>query len=211
MPQPVFPHHDVCRTGYVDQFGEFGLRVPVSIPPIFEPLHAGCLCPDEIVVDWSVFAVGPDGVEESCISVLTYGDFSAFDGGGEWFLCHGFSYFLSSCVVVSRSPCASSWPFLVSCHRQHGRFLALVPFLSTRWVYPSRSSSTMRLLRLCGVSRQPSIGAIVVRCSWVVGSLSRWRMVITCRWGVLCIRFCFLLGACTWRRLLWRLPIRLTI
>lgn len=67
----------------------------------------------------------------------------------------------------------SSWPFLVSCHRQHGRFLALIPFLSVRWTYPARSSSTMRLLRLCGVSWQPSVEAIAVRCSWVVGSLIR--------------------------------------
>lgn len=195
----------------MDQFGEVGLRVSVSVPPIFEPLHAGRLRPDEVVVDWSVFAVGHDGVEESGVRVLAYRDLSAFDGGGEWCLCHGFSYFLSFGAVMSRSSCASSWPFLVSCHRQHGRSCLLIPFLSTRWAYPARSSSTMRLLRLCGVSWQPSIGAIAVRCSWVVGSLSRWRMAITCRCGLLFIRVCFLLGAGSWRRLLWRLPIRLAI
>lgn len=92
----------------MDQFGEFGLCVPVSVPPIFEPLHAGCLCPDEVVADWSMAAVGPDDVEESGIGVLAYEDFFAFDGGGEWFLCHGFSYFLSFGVVVSRSSWASS-------------------------------------------------------------------------------------------------------
>ena len=92
MPQPVFPHHDDGRAGYVDQFGEFGLSVSVSVPPIFEPLHAGRLCPDEVVVDWSVFTVGPDGVEESCVGVLAYREFSSFDDGGEWFRCHGFLF-----------------------------------------------------------------------------------------------------------------------
>lgn len=108
IPQSVFPHHDDGRAGYVDQLGEFGLRVSVSVPPIFESLHAGCLCSDERVADWLMFAVGSDSVEESCIGVLVYGDFSTFDGGGEWFLCHGFRYFLSFGVVVSRSSCASS-------------------------------------------------------------------------------------------------------
>lgn len=83
----------------MDQFSEFGLRVPVTVPPIFEPLHAGRLWSDEEVVDRGVSAVGKDGVEESRIGVLVYGDFFAFDGGGEWFLCHGvFSSFrLLSC------------------------------------------------------------------------------------------------------------------
>lgn len=70
VSQPVFPHHDDCRTGYVDQSGEFGLGVPVTVPPIFEPLHAGCLCSDELVVDRCMFPVVFDGVEESCARVL---------------------------------------------------------------------------------------------------------------------------------------------
>lgn len=90
MPHAVFPHHDDRRAGYVDQVGEFGLRVPVTVPPIFEPLHAGRLCPDELVVDRGVFPVGENGVEESRVGVLVYGDFFAFDGGGEWSLFHGF-------------------------------------------------------------------------------------------------------------------------
>lgn len=90
VSQAVFPHHDGCLTGYVDQFGEFGLGVPVSVPPIFEPLHAGRLCPDERVADWGMFAVRADGEEESCIGVLVYCDFFASDSGGEWFRCHGF-------------------------------------------------------------------------------------------------------------------------
>lgn len=90
VSQPVFPHHDDGWAGYVDQFGEFGLGVSVTVPPVFEPLHAGRLCPDERVADWDMFAVGPDGEEESCIGVLVYCDFFAFDGGGEWFRCHGF-------------------------------------------------------------------------------------------------------------------------
>ena len=78
----------------MDQFGEFSLRVPVSVPPVFESLHAGRLCPDELVVDWRAFAVGPDGVEESGVGVLAYRDLSAFEGGGEWFRCHGsFTFF----------------------------------------------------------------------------------------------------------------------
>lgn len=148
MSHSVFPHHDVGRAGYVDQFGKVGLSVPVSIPPVFEPLHAGRLCSDEVVVDWRVAAIVFDGVEESRIGVLVYRECFAFDGGGEWFCCHGFSYFLSFGVVVLRISSMSFSPFLVSCHRQHGLFRSLMPFLSTRWTYPARSSSTMRLLRL---------------------------------------------------------------
>lgn len=90
MPQPVFPHHDDGRTGYVDQFSEFGLRVSVTVPPVFEPLHAGRLCPDERVADWGVSAVVSDGEEESCIGVLVHRDFFVSDSGGEWFRGHGF-------------------------------------------------------------------------------------------------------------------------
>ena len=90
MPQPVFPHHDDGRTGYVDQFGEFGLRVSVPVPPIFESLLAGRLCPDKAVADWGMPAVAFYCVEESRIRVLVYCDAFAFDGGGEWFRCHGF-------------------------------------------------------------------------------------------------------------------------
>lgn len=74
----------------MESFGEVGLRIPVAVSPIFEPLHAGRLCPDERVVDRGVSSVGEDGVEESRMGVLVYGDFFVFDGGGEWFLCHGF-------------------------------------------------------------------------------------------------------------------------
>lgn len=70
MPQSVFPHHDDGRTGYVDELGEFGLRVSEPVPPIFESLHAGRLCPDEGVVDWRVFSVVSDDVEEACLGVL---------------------------------------------------------------------------------------------------------------------------------------------
>lgn len=77
----------------MDQFGEFGLGVPVPVPPIFEPLDAGRLCPDENVVDRGMFPVGADVVEESCIGVLAYCDFFASDGNGEWFRCHGFLTF----------------------------------------------------------------------------------------------------------------------
>lgn len=89
MPQPVFPHHDDGRTGYADQSGEFGLSVPVPVPPIFESLLAGRLRPDEAVADWGVPAVAFDCVEESRVRVLGYCDVFAFDGGGEWFRCHG--------------------------------------------------------------------------------------------------------------------------
>ena len=72
MSQAVFPHHDDGRTGYVDQLGEVGLGVPVSVSPIFESLYAGRLRPDELVWDWSVAAVQSDGIEESRIGVLIY-------------------------------------------------------------------------------------------------------------------------------------------
>lgn len=39
-----------------------------------------------------MFAVGHDGVEESRVCVLVYRDLLAFDGGGEWFRCHGFLF-----------------------------------------------------------------------------------------------------------------------
>lgn len=89
MPQPVLPHHDDGRTGYVDQFGEFGLRVSVPVPPIFESLLAGRLRSDETVADWGMLAVVFDCVEESRVRVLEYCDAFAFDDGGEWFRCHG--------------------------------------------------------------------------------------------------------------------------
>ena len=89
MPQPVFPCHDDSRTGYVDQLCEFGLRVSVPVPPIFESLLAGRLCSDKEVTDWGVPAVAFDCVEESRVRVLDYCDVFAFDGGGEWFRCHG--------------------------------------------------------------------------------------------------------------------------
>lgn len=89
VSQAVLPHHDDGRTGHVDQFGEFGLRVPATVPPIFEPLRAGRPCLDAGVSDWSVFSVGCNGVEEACIDVLVYEGFFAFDGDGEWFFCHG--------------------------------------------------------------------------------------------------------------------------
>lgn len=61
--------------------------MPVS--PVFESLLAGCLRPDISVADWGVSAVAFDCVEESSVRVLGYCDFFAFDGGGEWFRCHG--------------------------------------------------------------------------------------------------------------------------
>lgn len=93
MSQPVFPHHDDGRTGYVDQLCEFGLRVSVPVSPIFESLLAGRLRPDEAVADWCMPAVAFGCVEESRVRVLGYCDFFAFDGGGEWFRCHGFLTF----------------------------------------------------------------------------------------------------------------------
>ncbi len=93
MSQLVFPHHDDGWTGYVDQSGEFGLRVSVSVPPIFEPLLAGRLRPDETVADWGMPAVAFDCVEESRVRVLEYCDLFVFDDSGEWFHCHGFLTF----------------------------------------------------------------------------------------------------------------------
>ena len=84
----------------MDQSGEFGLRVSVTVPPIFKPLQAGRVPPDEGVVDWSVFPVGHDGVEEACIDVLVYCEFFVSDGGGEWFLCHGFLLSFVRCREV---------------------------------------------------------------------------------------------------------------
>lgn len=84
----------------MDQFGEFGLCVSVTVPPIFEPLHAGRPWLDARVADWSVFAVGHNGVEEACVDVLVYEGFFAFDGDGEWFLCHGFSVPFVRCREV---------------------------------------------------------------------------------------------------------------
>ena len=89
MSQPVFPHHDGGRAGYVDQSGEFGLSVSVPVSPIFESLLAGRLCPDEAVADWGMPAVAFDCVEESRVRVLVDRDLFAFDGGGGWFRCHG--------------------------------------------------------------------------------------------------------------------------
>ncbi len=73
----------------MNQFCEFDLSVPISVPPVFEPLHAGRLRPDERVADWSVPAIVSDGVEESRIGVLADRELPAFDGGCEWFRCHG--------------------------------------------------------------------------------------------------------------------------
>lgn len=89
MSQSGFPHHDDGRAGYVEEFGEVGLRVSVTVPPIFELLSAGRLCFDGRVVDRGVSAVGEDGVEESRVRVLVYGGFLSVDCGGEWFVCHG--------------------------------------------------------------------------------------------------------------------------
>lgn len=155
------------------QSGEFGLRVSVPVPPIFESLLAGRLCPDKAVADWGMPAVAFDCVEESRVRALGYCDAFAFDGGGEWFRCHGLFYCLSSGVVVSKISCMSSSPFFVSCHLQHGRLCLLVPFRSTRWVYPARSSSTRRLLRLCGVSRYSTVSAMSVNRSCVIGFFAR--------------------------------------
>ena len=120
----------------MDQFGEFGLRVPVSVPPVFESLHAGCLCSDEVVVDWSVFSVGSDGVEESGIGVLAYGDFSAFDGGGEWFLCHGFLFPFVWCCGVEEFLC---------------EFLAFFGELpSPAWSFPSAGAVSVDAVGVSG-------------------------------------------------------------
>lgn len=73
----------------MDQLGEVGLRVSVPVSPIFEPLHAGRLCPDENVVDRSVPVVAGDGVEESCIGVLVHRDFFSVDCSDEWVRFHG--------------------------------------------------------------------------------------------------------------------------
>ena len=100
MPQPVFPHHDDGRTGHVDQSGEFGLRVSVPVPPIFESLLAGRLRPDEEVVDRGMPAVAFDCVEESSVRVLGHCDFFAFESGGEWFRCHGFLLPFVRCCEV---------------------------------------------------------------------------------------------------------------
>ena len=100
VSQPVFPHHDDGWTGYVDQFGEFGLRVSMPVPPIFEPLYAGRLRSYEAVVDRGMAAVAFDGVEESGIGVLIDRDLSAFDDSGEWFRCHGFLFPFVRCCEV---------------------------------------------------------------------------------------------------------------
>lgn len=105
MPQTVFPHHDDRWTGYVDQFGEFGLRVSVSVPPIFEPLHAGRLIFDEPVGDWGVATVQPDGVEESRMGVLVYRELFALDGDLEWFRCHGSLFPFAWCRGVQEFLC----------------------------------------------------------------------------------------------------------
>lgn len=73
----------------MDQLCEFGLRVSVPVPPIFESLLAGRLRPDEEVADRGMPAVAFDCVEEPRVRVLDYRDFFAFDDGCEWFRCHG--------------------------------------------------------------------------------------------------------------------------
>lgn len=100
MPQPVLPHHDNGRTGYVDQLCEFGLRVSVPVSPIFESLLAGRLCPDKAVADWGMPAVAFYCVEEPRVRVLVDRDLFAFDGGGEWFRCHGFLLPFVRCCEV---------------------------------------------------------------------------------------------------------------
>lgn len=70
VSQPVFPHLDNSLAGHVESFSQVGLRVPVTIPPIFEPLRAGNLIPDATVVDRGVPAVVSDGVEESSVGAL---------------------------------------------------------------------------------------------------------------------------------------------
>lgn len=104
MSQPVFPHHDDGRTGYIDQLCEFCLSVSVPVSPIFESLLAGRLCPDEAVADWGMPAVAFDCVEEPRVRVLNYRDFFAFDGGGEWFRWHGFFTFFRLVLWCRRFP-----------------------------------------------------------------------------------------------------------
>lgn len=83
----------------MDQAGEVGLCVSVTVPPIFESLHAGRLGTDVGVVDGYVPAIVSDGVEESCIGVLVYRDFFFLDCGDEWVPSHGVlsSFRLLSC------------------------------------------------------------------------------------------------------------------
>ena len=73
----------------MDQFGEFDLRVPEPVSPVFEPFLAGRPCFDASVVDWSVFSVGRDAVEEACVSVLVYREFFVSDGDGKERRFHG--------------------------------------------------------------------------------------------------------------------------
>lgn len=73
----------------MDQPGEFGLSVPVPVPPVFKSLLAGRLRPDEAVADWGMPAVAFDCVEESRVRILAYCDLFVFDDGGKWFRCHG--------------------------------------------------------------------------------------------------------------------------
>ena len=84
----------------MDQSGKFGLRVSVPVPPIFESLLAGRLRPDEAVADWGMPAVVFYCVEESRVRVLVDRDLFAFDGGGEWFRCHGFLLPFVRCCEV---------------------------------------------------------------------------------------------------------------
>lgn len=84
----------------MDQPGELGLGVSVSVPPIFESLTGGRLGPDENVADRGMFSVGLDVIEGSRIGVLVYCDLFAFDGDGEWFLCHGFLFPFVWCCGV---------------------------------------------------------------------------------------------------------------
>lgn len=77
----------------MDQFGEFGLGVPVPVSPIFKPLGGCRLGSDKGVADRGVFSVWADVVEGSRVGVLVYCDLFVFDGDGEWFRCHGFFTF----------------------------------------------------------------------------------------------------------------------
>lgn len=88
----------------MDQLGQVGLGVPVPVPPVFESLLAGRLRPDISVADWGMPAVAFDCVEEPRVRVLGYCDFFAFDGGGEWFRCHGLFTTFRPVLWGRRSP-----------------------------------------------------------------------------------------------------------
>ena len=77
----------------MDQFGEVGLRVAETVSPVFEPLHACSLRPDESVVDRGMPVVACSGVEEPRKSVLMHCNLFVPDCDRKWFCCHGFLIF----------------------------------------------------------------------------------------------------------------------